>query len=495
MLMGAVAVLERSTRHASVALSLAPSRYIQWALQIREALQQSPHEFPIFALAMTCESIRVTNANLASLFTSSKEDGRSILAAIIAHATATIETIAFLRAVLIKNQSLLFMRWLRAPQLAQGMFLGFEQIFSMHQKYDAAICTDTQSSETSSWVSPQGNYRIKIWIYEPVISGYGEEITVDLRKAPGRWRKRGPIWTTLASQRLRVRLPGAMRELAAIDGTEIIPEIGQKCVAKAYTRETTEWLWENHGSGDEVYFRDAFAYLETSRLAAAFNQARGKEKNKSRITVTPCRVIEIIESQNQEPIQRTKNLFDLRNYLFVEPFIQGSLEHFSKFNSNAFNPRLLLNERSGHSFSDAFSHFTHHHTHGRLLVCDIQGVCRTSLQNFVSLTITDPQIHTREPCNDYGVGNGGSEDHIRAWFASHVCRSDCRLLGLSHPFSADLETGLSRVFKQLHWAPFLFRHYHENVSSAAASSSWFRSILARRFYKEHALSPTAAKLE
>ena len=88
-----------------------------------------------------------------------------------------------------------------------------------------------------------------------------------------------------------------------------------------------------------------------------------------------------------------------------------------------------------------------------MVVCDIQGV-RSQKD---TLTITDPQIHTADKSDDFGAGNGQSEDHIRSFFASHECKDTCRCLGLVHPFPEDLVTGISRVHQNYSWRPFFQR--------------------------------------
>ena len=142
-----------------------------------------------------------------------------------------------------------------------------------------------------------------------------------------------------------------------------------------------------------------------------------------------------------------------RRYVHVEPFIDGAYERFNKYNSNTFNALLLLSDKHADSISGAFSHFTFDRTDRAMVVCDIQGV-RSQKD---TLTITDPQIHTADKSDDFGAGNGQSEDHIRSFFASHECKDTCRCLGLVHPFPEDLVTGISRVHQNYSWRPFFQR--------------------------------------
>lgn len=233
-------------------------------------------------------------------------------------------------------------------------------------------------------------------------------------------------------------------------------------------------------------------HYTTWKLINKFNREIGRNV----IAIIPSVVIEILElppaskagediSPNTDRVVDARNVFDVegRRYLTVEPFIDGAMERFSKFNSNAFNWRLLISDRHADPVSDAFSHFSHHVTQGELLVCDIQGVRGAAPRSFgryaatiedapTLLTMTDPQIITKNDSRDFGAGNGCSEDHIRAWFASHQCRGPCRALGLAHPFPRDLESGLVRVLRYLSWSPFFFRgdYYYDNDSLARSSS-------------------------
>ena len=75
-----------------------------------------------------------------------------------------------------------------------------------------------------------------------------------------------------------------------------------------------------------------------------------------------------------------------------------------------------------------FSHFTHAHTNGRNLVCDIQGVWN----KFDGFTLTDPVFHDSTEKHKYGPTDKG-EEGIRKFFETHTCGGLCRVLGLQKP--------------------------------------------------------------
>ena len=128
----------------------------------------------------------------------------------------------------------------------------------------------------------------------------------------------------------RVKIQGAMREVCRVDGTSIFGV--ERCVAKAYTRETREWLWSNQGVGDGVYFRDVHAHHVAGKYAADFNaKAPGAS-----VAVVPAVVVEVLEVTNSDQ-DAEFTLGSDRKYLLVEPYIEGALEEFSKYNSNTFD--------------------------------------------------------------------------------------------------------------------------------------------------------------
>lgn len=315
IIMGSAAVADRAARHTSVALLLAPSRYINWALQIREAVLAAPHEYPLFTLAMGAEALRVANGMIVGLV-GTKSYARTFYGldpSVVPHASALVETLALIRASW-RGERVLYGRWIRAPQLLQGVLIGAEYFATrrtllyrvptavpsaaslstvpgsgiLNDEYgprespgwtgreanrrlldvtsvskpdvpSAYICSNSISNKfdrcRETPVAPLDKHRtpwvreprrIRVRVYEPC--DHGEDVVVDMRDAPGKWRIRTQsVETKISETKLPVRVQGAMRELAAIDGTQLVGV--KRCVAKAYTRETTEWLWESADVG------------------------------------------------------------------------------------------------------------------------------------------------------------------------------------------------------------------------------------------------------
>ena len=431
-----LALLDRRARHASLALLLAPSRYVNWALQTREAVAAGPHPFPLFALAAACEALRISYGHAYALHGKGWRFPNAVPLA-----TAVLETAAFLRAAL--SSRLLFTRWLRAPQLLQGGCFALEALMRYRQHVDQA-----------EWI--RGERTIVGRVYAPADDG--DKVDVDLDTAPGKWRK-ADATVRIANDVERVKIQGAMREVCRVDGFSIFGV--ERCVAKAYTRETREWLWSNQGVGDGVYFRDAHAHHVAGKYAADFNaKAPGAS-----VAVVPAVVVEVLEVTNSDQ-DAEFTLGSDRKYLLVEPYIEGALEEFSKFNSNTYDASLLLSDRHADPIAEAYSHFTWAASNETLVVSDVQGVRRGS-----TLHVTDPQIHTVDRSDAFGCGNGQSEENIRAFFASHECRGICARLQLSHPFPEDVKKGLETVSSGFSLRPFFTR---QDYFRRAAASSKFK---------------------
>ncbi|KAJ3082955.1 hypothetical protein HK102_001365 [Quaeritorhiza haematococci] len=92
--------------------------------------------------------------------------------------------------------------------------------------------------------------------------------------------------------------------------------------------------------------------------------------------------------------------------VLIEPFI----ENFRKFNSNTGGS--VNNE-----YVDVLSHFSYHHSNGRLLLCDVQGTMKHDCYE-----LTDPVIMSVD--KRYGPTDLG-ERGIRQFFAHHTCTDWC----------------------------------------------------------------------
>lgn len=102
----------------------------------------------------------------------------------------------------------------------------------------------------------------------------------------------------------------------------------------------------------------------------------------------------------------------------IEPFLAGK---FVKYNSNAgyANKEAHLTHDPSNQAAQAFSHFTFERSRGRFLVCDLQGVGKT---------MTDPAVHTLDPCRfPLSQTNLGAEGFM-FFFAYHECNKLCRRL-------------------------------------------------------------------
>lgn len=72
-----------------------------------------------------------------------------------------------------------------------------------------------------------------------------------------------------------------------------------------------------------------------------------------------------------------------------------------------------------HKIMQAVSHWSFHHTHGRYLLCDLQGGVKDDVA-----TLTDPVIMSMAPTKEYGVTDRGPKG-ISTFFAYHTCNEYC----------------------------------------------------------------------
>ena len=73
----------------------------------------------------------------------------------------------------------------------------------------------------------------------------------------------------------------------------------------------------------------------------------------------------------------------------------------------------------------ALSHFSFSVSHGRKLLCDIQGVWNAK----DGFTLTDPVLHTLSKRRNGSTDKG--EEGMNRFFETHVCNGLCRRLGLN----------------------------------------------------------------
>ena len=127
--------------------------------------------------------------------------------------------------------------------------------------------------------------------------------------------------------------------------------------------------------------------------------------------------------------------------LFLEPRLQG---RFQKWNSNCGAVHYIEGEEEAVDSDgvaaavhvpQAFTHWTHHASGGRRMVCDLQGVFTGEVYQLV-----DPVIHS--------VGDGGhrtgkfsrtdrGSHGVVDFFRSHTCGPLCALLGIPPHTAAD----------------------------------------------------------
>ena len=139
-------------------------------------------------------------------------------------------------------------------------------------------------------------------------------------------------------------------------------------------------------------------------LAKAFNEESGTSRPLHFRQPIPMKVITGPQSQ-----------FKNGSYVLVETYLEGE---YTKWNNNYD----YVNEEDKTSLQ-AFSHFTHKKTKGKLLICDIQGV-----KDKNQYSLTDPAIHSDTQWQ-YGSTDLGPKG-MEAFFKEHTCEDYCSKLGL-----------------------------------------------------------------
>eukprot|EP01060_Flectonema_neradi_P006363 TRINITY_DN14290_c0_g2_i1.p1 TRINITY_DN14290_c0_g2~~TRINITY_DN14290_c0_g2_i1.p1 ORF type:complete len:450 (+),score=65.52 TRINITY_DN14290_c0_g2_i1:54-1403(+) len=146
----------------------------------------------------------------------------------------------------------------------------------------------------------------------------------------------------------------------------------------------------------EDYMNEAI----TQCVADTFAQEYNKLGVPNKISFLACYVVKLAsKGPNGEDVVFT-----------MEPMLKGIYE---KHNNNV--GQVFTQNHT----AEAFSHFTFESSNKKLLVCDLQGV---------GGMYTDPQIHSVDGGEEFGLGNLGSEG-IRKWLATHKCGPLCTALG------------------------------------------------------------------
>ncbi len=106
---------------------------------------------------------------------------------------------------------------------------------------------------------------------------------------------------------------------------------------------------------------------------------------------------------------------------------QRSLPFIPEFNSNS---GLTFGDVSGSTWAavmQSLSHFSHHKTGGRYVLCDLQGSLLTRRRKgetkVTGVVLTDPVILSRN--REYGVTELGAAG-ISTFFARHQCNQFCK---------------------------------------------------------------------
>lgn len=181
-----------------------------------------------------------------------------------------------------------------------------------------------------------------------------------------------------------------------------------------------------HELGQEVVIKESLAVkkkyrkkVDTERILVCHRAAKFLAQQFNGIRPDSCPAIDFVGAS----ILQLNTRWPEQPFAICEGKICGD---FEKFNSNtgycAPCPSLL---GTNHEAVQAFSHWTHCATNGRMMVVDCQGSRDPRINSF---HLTDPAVHATNLLQ-FGKTNLG-EEGFRRFFATHKCNTHCRALVL-----------------------------------------------------------------
>lgn len=179
----------------------------------------------------------------------------------------------------------------------------------------------------------------------------------------------------------------------------------EKCVVK-------ESKYEGSQNSREALLSQASMQTTAASLAREYTLQLHDVNIQSRLNYVPVNLVHV----ENRPVGR--------NWLTMEPFIEGD---FVKFTSN--NGQVDKQLEANHPAVGAFSHFTYCRTEGMLMVTDLQGV---AAPNCV-YTLTDPAIHTADKRRHFPDPTNLGAKGMSAFFMTHECGTICKKLCLKRP--------------------------------------------------------------
>ena len=165
--------------------------------------------------------------------------------------------------------------------------------------------------------------------------------------------------------------------------------------------------------------------------------------------------IDFIVTTCVQPLSRTTSENSCKS---LERFIEGN---YVKYNSNCGYVKGETIDDLISEAAQAFSHFTFERSMGHFLVVNLEGV---------SLLLTDPVMHTKDPKIFILTETNLNEDGFKFFFATHQCNSFCHRLGLR----SNRQMLISGCFDFWDSWPSLERPVFAQISCAVGSSSFQR---------------------
>ena len=155
----------------------------------------------------------------------------------------------------------------------------------------------------------------------------------------------------------------------------------------------------------QFWDRDILCHKKAKQLISAWNESHIVNK---RYTLSSMPWISVCKESNGNLIER--DTIKPNEIVLCEEYIEGD---WKKWNSNSGYVR------DQQLSIEAFSHFTYHHSKGRYIMVDCQGV-----RNKNQYIISDPCICSLHK-GTYGITDIGDKG-IASFFANHRCNQFCK---------------------------------------------------------------------
>ena len=291
---------------------------------------------------------------------------------------------------------------------------------------------------TISALDANDTYVVKCKYNDEILEKMVQRHNVHILKHVGHWRKlKKKVKVKYNTEKSDVAVEGAFRQIFRMKDEkgqifgDHFAENGvttEMIVTNLVYKRIRDAEFKNVG-GNICYWKDVYQQYEVHVMAKAFNDAVRNTPDsfyKDRIMIAPTALMVLPE------VDYKKN----GTMFAIEPLIPGG--DSNKFQKWSGNVKFIEHMYRVDSTPHTFSHFTWHHTKGRKMVADIQGISTSKFRR--KYLLTDPIITTSKngqcsSCYENNDKFDGGINSLANFHKAHYCGKDCEILGLDeNPF-------------------------------------------------------------